>query len=666
MKAQISATIITCILVLTGVSAYSADDDTLNIKSYWLDTASDRQAFDRSVKVADKLAALAEADVPELIESIWQWSLKNGDSALILQSEILRARHFSAIGLKSKAIQLLNEVKQSPASSDSLVYRATVLLRDLYFDLDAFDRAMELHQEIDWDYAASGSYERYAPESFVGLLYLRIGDYGKAIEAFRSTIQKVRAQGMTYWQMSYVNSLGVVYEEAGMLDSALDCYQRAQYILAEKLIKGDDLASKRYEYVYGLFIGNQAQILAAQGRHLEAIPLYQVDINSSINNSERREARENAIKSLIKLSKSQIATEQYETAYQQLTRADSLLQKEDKPELWDAYYSAFAELEETLGNKNSAYIYMKKLIDLRDSTQSYQKLIKGQNMLIAYESILKDREKEEQEAELTQLRDATQRQRETNLVFIIVIVVALIITGATVYRTNLRSRQQIAIQQKNMEIEAQKQTIEASLKEKDVLLREVNHRVKNNLQIVSSLLFLQSRKAKDPAIIELIKDAQRRVQTMSVIHQKLYQESQFNQVAFDAYLTDLVQQTISSYKLHDVKVATNVDIQFTDISVDQAIPISLIIHELVTNSMKHAFTGLEEGMIAVQLRKDGDHLSLRHEDDGAGIEEKENGDANQIGMKVIELLTQQLNGSIKIVERKPLILQIDVPLEDTQ
>ena len=151
---------------------------------------------------------------------------------------------------------------------------------------------------------------------------------------------------------------------------------------------------------------------------------------------------------------------------------------------------------------------------------------------------------------------------------------------------------------------------------------------------------------------------------MSLIHQKLYQESQFNQVNFDTYLTELIPQSISSYRLHDLRVETNIDIQYLDVKMDQAIPLSLIIHELVTNSMKHAFHDLSEGMIAVQLRREGNRLYLRYEDDGSGLDPALNNEAPaNIGMKVIDLLTQQMNGKIELIARSPLIIQLDFPVD---
>lgn len=649
-------------LWLGGYSLSQCQENT-GLELYILDSTATRTDFERNIRFLEDEVVKIEPILPEVVEATWQWSKRNGDSLDILRAQFLRARHFFQMGLKGKSIGMLNAIRGSPSRTDSLTFSATLVLRDFYFELGAYDKAFELHQEINWDHAGE-YFQKHAPESFLAGLYLQIGDYEKSLEAYYTSMKKMANQDKPYWQMSFTNSRGVVFERIGMLDSALAHYLEARYVLENQIERGITMDTNRFDYIRGLLLGNQAQILASQGLHGEAIPLFIRDIESSLNDAGRKEARINAIISLLKLSYSYLATGQPASAQTCVERSLELIENADPPSLWDALYKAQSDYYEYIGNDSSALTALQALVSLRDSIQSHQKLIQTQNVVIAYESIIKDKEKETQRKQIELLQRESKVQRETNVVFVILIIISLIIATAAIYRFNAKNRQQIAIQLKNEEIEDQKRTIQASLKEKEVLLREVNHRVKNNLQIVSSLLFLQSRNTKDPISKGLIKEAHQRVQTMSTIHQKLYQESQFNQVDFDKYIAELIQQTISSYRLHDLHIETNIDIQYLDVKMDQAIPLSLIIHELVTNSMKHAFQDLNEGMIAVQLRREKDHLQLRYEDDGAGLDlEPEKTDPSNIGMKVIELLTQQINGSIHLVTRKPLIIQISFPID---
>ncbi len=650
------------IALLIGVSAVSFGQESTSIRQFILDSNAGRDDFERNIAFLEDEVLKIEASLPEVVESTWAWSKVHGDSNDILRVQYARARHFFLMGLKGKSIGILNAIRKSPSCTADLNFSATIVLRDFYVELGAYDKAFELHQEIDWMNAPE-FYQKYAPESFLAGLYLEIGDYEKSLAAYGSSMKKMESHHKPYWQLSFTNSRGVVFERIGMLDSALAHYLEARYIL-ETQIDRNAMDPVRYDYIEGLLIGNQGQILATQGRHLEAIPLYKKDIAASIKDSPRQEARINAITSLLKLAHSYIAIGEAPEALTCIQRSIELILTNDPPDIWDALYKAKSHYSAFIGNDKEALLALQELVDFRDSVQSHQTLVQTQNMVIAYESILKDREKEAQRKQIEVLKQKTRVQRETNIAFIIVIIITVIIAGAAIYRFNDKNKQQLAIQIKNDEIEEQKRTIEASLREKEVLLREVNHRVKNNLQIISSLLFLQSRNNDDPKLKALIKEAHQRVQTMSLIHQKLYQESQFNQVNFDTYLTELIPQSISSYRLHDLRVETNIDIQYLDVKMDQAIPLSLIIHELVTNSMKHAFHDLSEGMIAVQLRREGNRLYLRYEDDGSGLDPALNNEAPaNIGMKVIDLLTQQMNGKIELIARSPLIIQLDFPVD---
>ena len=215
------------------------------------------------------------------------------------------------------------------------------------------------------------------------------------------------------------------------------------------------------------------------------------------------------------------------------------------------------------------------------------------------------------------------------------------------------------MQEKNKEILAQKVVIEKALKEKETLLREVNHRVKNNLQIIASLLFFQSKKIEDEQSKEALKVSQQRVQTMSLIHQKLYQEESFVNNNFNAHIEDLVRQIVSSSKPDDLSVKLSLKTNEIEVPVDQAVPLSLIIHELVNNSLKHAFAGKKEGQINIEFKKRGVSCVLDYADDGNGIAQSTmlTGNGN-IGIKVIQLLVNQLQGDFEIVEKAPLHIRI--------
>ncbi len=194
----------------------------------------------------------------------------------------------------------------------------------------------------------------------------------------------------------------------------------------------------------------------------------------------------------------------------------------------------------------------------------------------------------------------------------------------------------------------QSAAIEKVLKEKDMLLREVHHRVKNNLQIISSLFFLQSKHIKDEVALGLIKEGQSRIHVMSLIHQKLYQAEELNHIDFQGYFSDLAKQILQMHQSKDVEIDMIIEAREISESMELAVPLGMIVNELLTNSIKHAFAGRRIGHIHIGLTKQHGRMKLVYEDDGRGLSENNdfiNGDS--LGMKLIRLLTNQLGGNLE-------------------
>lgn len=143
--------------------------------------------------------------------------------------------------------------------------------------------------------------------------------------------------------------------------------------------------------------------------------------------------------------------------------------------------------------------------------------------------------------------------------------------------------------------------IKASLAEKEALLKEIHHRVKNNLQIISSLLNLQAEYLQDNQAIEIFKDSQNRIESMALIHEKLYQSKDLAKIEISGYIQDLVTNLFSSYQVNSDAITLNINIEDILLSIDTAIPCGLIINELVTNSLKHAFPSNKTGEIRIDL-----------------------------------------------------------------
>ncbi|RLF58458.1 MAG: hypothetical protein DRN27_05395 [Thermoplasmata archaeon] len=186
-----------------------------------------------------------------------------------------------------------------------------------------------------------------------------------------------------------------------------------------------------------------------------------------------------------------------------------------------------------------------------------------------------------------------------------------------------------------------------SLDEKNMLLKEVHHRVKNNLQIISSLLYLQdTSKNKDNATDEL----RNRIRSMSLIHERLYRSKNLSEINLKEYLTELIQALYTSYGTETTMVQYNIiDESDVNLDIDTAIPCGLIINEIISNSLKHAFPHNNEGKININIKKEDKNLILTINDNGIGLPDKIKFTSSKtLGMQLIKSLVKQLNGTIKI------------------
>ena len=193
--------------------------------------------------------------------------------------------------------------------------------------------------------------------------------------------------------------------------------------------------------------------------------------------------------------------------------------------------------------------------------------------------------------------------------------------------------------------------IRSSLHEKEVLLREVHHRVKNNMQIISSLLRLQSDFSKDKNIIEMFNESRNRIISMSLIHEKLYQSKDFSKIDLKGYIVDLVNGLFQSYGVNMNKIALNINVENIPLGIDSAIPCGLIINEIVTNSLKHAFPGDRKGEIRVILHLTQDKMiELVVGDNGIGLPENlDLKNIKSLGLHLVPMLAEnQLMGSLDI------------------
>lgn len=225
-----------------------------------------------------------------------------------------------------------------------------------------------------------------------------------------------------------------------------------------------------------------------------------------------------------------------------------------------------------------------------------------------------------------------------------------IVEPATVNIGEIGETKVIGILRDVTERKQAEERIKASLREKDVLLREIHHRVKNNMQIISSLLRLQSRLVKDDKMVEMFKESQNRIRSMALIHEKLYQTEDLSRINFADYIRSLTVHLFHTYRVNPNIVKMNTELEEVYLNINKAIPCGLVINELVSNALKHAFPNGKRGEIHVKFYSNRQkRKKLIVSDDGIGLPEDFNfREPETLGLQLVNDLVKQVEGRIKL------------------
>jgi two-component sensor histidine kinase len=193
--------------------------------------------------------------------------------------------------------------------------------------------------------------------------------------------------------------------------------------------------------------------------------------------------------------------------------------------------------------------------------------------------------------------------------------------------------------------------IKAALEEKGLLLREIHHRVKNNLQIIISLFNLQTSYIDDDKAYQALKEGQDRIKSMALIHERFYQSDGISQIDFDDYSRKLIEHLYSSFKINPNSIVVDIKIENVKLDIDTAVPCGLIINEIVSNAFKHAFKEGEKGEVQIRLQNtnEGEYY-LEIKDNGVGMSADFNLEtADSLGFQLIQALSDQLDGKLELV-----------------
>ncbi len=580
----------------------------------------------------------------------------NTDSALMLSERGLE------IAQQMDAPDLLNRIKMFQAICHAIARRS--------------QRAVLLFQEACDGFTKAGR-DSLAADCYInmGLAYYRSGELDQALESYLVAYDFYRGRDYQEGYGYLLNNIASIYKQQQKLSPAYDMYTEAYSVL----LSIDDTLGQ------AAALHNIANVLVDQERYDEALERYQASeqLYLQLDRPEKmaalattlgkiryglgqwEAAKENLEKAkryfeshpnaghagehYLFLGRIALQREKYQTAIQNLEDGLNFLKETDSgpakaqllEDLSTAYYGT--------GQSQTAYRYLREAKNLKDTLALRSRMVLEEKLQKQFEVAEKEFELEVAELELA------RRNRERAL-YLVLLGVALLLIGGVVYFLVQRNKTNRILSLKNDQISQ-------ALEDREMLLREIHHRVKNNLQVISSLLRLQSGNLSDSHVRDVLQESQHRVYSMSLIHQHTYSgESNFVAISARDYIEQLTYHLFSAYNTDPERIQLTTDIDPLLMDIDTAIPIGLILNELISNALKHAFPGNQAGSLKVGLKKQAAYLELKVSDNGIGMPNQMplDGQNSSFGWQLIPLLAQKLEAEIATTNGKGTTAELQI------
>ena len=473
----------------------------------------------------------------------------------------------------------------------------------------------------------------------IGILYKHQNDFDNALKHYAKAMklyETVKNEDGDFGRAATYNNIGQAYLKQGKFDQSLEALLKSDKVGA--YIDSPYLDAENFQALGTNYLYKKAYD-KAMGYYQTAIENFiEIGDNSGIANC------------LINIGYCHFKKGNQAAAIAETNRGLALAKELEQLEWQKDAYQNLAEVYSTSGNYELAYqnhVKYKEVADLMFNTEKEKKFTQLQ-MLYDFNKIQDSQEETQLRKELL-LSQETAKQRTIKYI-VMWILAALALLTVWIYFNLKRNQKQKAIIASQKEIvEKQNAVISESLSEKETLLREIHHRVKNNLQIISSLLNIQSQHIKDANVLSSIQEGQSRVQAMSLIHQNLYQSEQLNNVDIDNYLRELVVYLSDMFGGAEKSIDVEVEVSDIRFDIDTAIPLGLIVNELVSNAYKYAFENRAAGKIQIGIRALNEvEYELNVNDNGNGLpEDFDPNTSTSLGLKLVSILSRQLRGKMR-------------------
>lgn len=467
----------------------------------------------------------------------------------------------------------------------------------------------------------------------IGIEYANLENSEKAMENYRKSLQIKR-------ELNDSTGAGRCFINMGLEQMYMDQYDSAivSLNLALELLKSSDNA-----FYNGIIFNNLGLTYFNMG-DLNTSKEYYLQ---SIREIEKTDNRRSLSATYNNLAEIALKLEQYNEAIEFSNQAIELsIQVGSKPKLLDAYQTLSRSYEAT-GRYEEALTYFRSATQIKDSIANENVKKNIDELETRYETAKNERRISDlnYKQHLSDIELDKSRFRNLTLYAGLGFLFLLLLLLGFNYLRSKRASERL--RQKNIQIEEKNRIIEQSLEEKEMLIREVHHRVKNNLEIISSLIELQTvGMSNDDVLLETIKNWQSRIDSIALIHNNLYKTEDLSSVPLQSYLEKLSSNIASIYEgKHPIK--TEIQASSLRANIDRSIPIGLIVNELISNAYKHAFPK-RAGRIKVTLARITDHqIELKIWDDGIGLPDDFHFEETEsLGLKLVKILVRQIKGQL--------------------
>ena len=574
------------------------------------------------------------------------WAEKNGSPEQLSMAELFQIDYalyynyyvdntnFDAFLLSQKLIN-----KNVFASLEDK-YSVYVILSDLYFEKGFYKRVFELLPlRYQMGRALNKPYtEAYREFGFIAKGYYELKDYNAARKYYRLALDSIKEEKFPIRKASFNNNIALSFAKEGRDDSAAYYYRQSLKIIELAPSEAYNNQTPNYaEHIKNVIKSNIAYLDVKNGNYDPAIKAVKRELASGKTENEIT----TVIQAYNKLGQLYYYKKQYIIAVQYLDSAMVMIRSgiDDSAKLRNLNQKAKVFL--AIGKQEEAEKMFKYAQNFEDSISEIKSTAQAKVASVLYETEKKEKELQQQQFLLSEKNNEISRKEQLQTIYALALSALSLLLIISVYFFRKMKSQKV-------KIERQKIAVDNSLREKEILFKEIHHRVKNNLQVVSSLLNKQGENSEDLNVKKLMEDGQNRIKSMAMIHQQLYQTSDFENIDLKKYTQLLTASIAESNKVKGMEITTEIIMPEINSHIDIAVPYGLILNEIISNCYEYAFIGLKSGKITITVTPMDDKMyKLTVSDNGRGLpQDMEERSKKSLGINLIKGLAWQLRGEL--------------------